>query len=195
MKKNNQIYTIYSSFTAPYAAPLHQFSAFEQSFETFDFHVLSKRSSSKTMARIPKLTVILSLVCLSLLVYLAVVKTDPSKSLFNSYRLSRLNQQITKSELKISDLESELAASKKILNEMAYSRKRLGILSIHTPPYYKTWANWTIANRKKYSKKHGYGMYIENGKSDVREPVWSKIQALLRHMEDDRHDWFWVYIF
>jgi galactosyl transferase GMA12/MNN10 family len=90
------------------------------------------------------------------------------------------------------ELTAKIDNIEKEAKQRNVSQKRLGILTIHTPPYYKTWANWTISNHKKYAKRHNYGMYIENGKSDPREPVWSKITALLRHMEDDRHDWFWA---
>ena len=83
----------------------------------------------------------------------------------------------------------QLRKSDKMYKTKEYSHRRLGIVTINTPPHYPTWSNWTIYNHKQYAKKHGYGMYIENGKSDPRSPVWSKITALLRHMEDDRHDW------
>jgi mannan polymerase II complex MNN10 subunit len=79
--------------------------------------------------------------------------------------------------------------------ERAYSNKRLGLVSIHSAPWYASegsWSNWTISNHKQYCKKHGYSNYIENGLSDKRGAEWSKISSLLRHMEDDKHDWFWA---
>lgn len=100
---------------------------------------------------------------------------------------------INASKATIQSLNEQIIKTAAVAEIRRISRQRLGILTIHTPPYYKTWANWTINNHHKYAKKHGYGMYIENGKSDLRKPVWSKIMALLRHMEDDRHDWYWAF--
>jgi hypothetical protein len=54
-----------------------------------------------------------------------------------------------------------------------------------------SWSNWTISNHKRYIKKHGYGGYIENGKSDPRDGGWSKFVQLLRHFQDDKHEWYW----
>lgn len=44
----------------------------------------------------------------------------------------------------------------------------------------------------RYGKKYNYPVYIENGKADDRSPVWSKMTALIRHFEDDKHDWYWA---
>ncbi len=71
------------------------------------------------------------------------------------------------------------------------SFKRLGILTIHTPPFYK-WAPEFIRNKKRYANKHNYRLYVEHGKSDDRHPVWSKISSLIQRMKEDKHDWFWA---
>jgi hypothetical protein len=96
-------------------------------------------------------------------------------------------------------LKQELHAIKAEIAARQYSNKRVGILTIHAGAGYN-WANITIDNHKRYAKKHGYAYYIENGKGaldddnkvDSRAAVWSKISALLRHMADDKHDWYWA---
>lgn len=127
----------------------------------------------------------------------------------SAYHKSNANEvNLLETELKVCEKElmeiyqtehklinTEIQVLKKNEEERSNSYKRLALLSIHTPPWYKFeggWTNWTISNHKKYTKKYGYANYIENGKSDPREEVWSKISALLRHMEDDKHDWYWA---
>lgn len=107
----------------------------------------------------------------------------------------QLLKALTNVDSKVKQLKSareELDAVKSKAASIKQGFKRLAILQIHTPPFYKTWANITIDNKRKYVQKHGYGLYVEHGKLDPRHPVWSKIAALLRHMEEDRHEWFWA---
>ncbi|KAI8903724.1 hypothetical protein EDD86DRAFT_214074 [Gorgonomyces haynaldii] len=96
----------------------------------------------------------------------------------------KLREELKKAQEVIKKYEQEALDKKQ-------GAKRLGIVTIHTPPYY-SWANLSIPNKKKYAKKHGYGLYIEHGKSDERHPVWSKLTSLLQHMEEDKHEWFWA---
>jgi hypothetical protein len=95
-------------------------------------------------------------------------------------------------EKRIHDLQQELLDLKSEVALKDKENHRLAILTINTPPFYKAWAGIAVTNRKKYCKKHGYGLYIEHGKSDDRPPVWSKITALLQHMEEDKHEWYWA---
>jgi hypothetical protein len=96
-------------------------------------------------------------------------------------------------------LRQELENIKGEISARQYSNKRVGILSIHAGAGYN-WASIAIDNHKRYAKKHGYAYYIENGKGalddvnkvDSRPAVWSKLSALLRHMADDKHDWYWA---
>jgi mannan polymerase II complex MNN10 subunit len=97
--------------------------------------------------------------------------------------------------LEILQLKNKIQALNDRENDREYSNKRLGLVSIHTEPWYASqggWSNWTISNHKNYCKKHGYNNYIESGKLDERGPEWSKINSLLRHMEDDKNEWFWA---
>jgi ribosomal protein L29 len=95
-------------------------------------------------------------------------------------------------EKRIHDLQQELLDLKSDVALKDKENHRLAILTINTPPFYKAWAGIVVTNRKKYCKKHGYALYMEHGKSDDRSPVWSKITALLQHMEEDRHEWYWA---
>jgi hypothetical protein len=96
-------------------------------------------------------------------------------------------------------LKKELDIIKAEISARQYSNKRVGILTIHAGAGY-SWAHITIDNHKRYAKKHGYSYYIENGKGaldddnkvDPRPAVWTKLSALLRHMADDKHDWYWA---
>jgi hypothetical protein len=71
------------------------------------------------------------------------------------------------------------------------NQKRLGILTIHTPEYYK-WSPLAIKNKIDYANKHNYRFYVEHGKSDNRHPVWSKISSLIQRMTEESHEWYWA---
>jgi hypothetical protein len=111
----------------------------------------------------------------------------------------RENTQLKELIAENAQLKEVINSTKSKISAHLFSNKRVGILSIHAGAGYN-WANITIDNHKRYAKKHGYSYYIENGKGaldddnkvDSRGAVWSKLSALLRHMADDKHDWFWA---
>jgi mannan polymerase II complex MNN10 subunit len=86
----------------------------------------------------------------------------------------------------------KLQKSLKILNVRERNFNRLAIFTVHTPPYYPEWPEIAIKNKYEYVQKHGYGISIEHGKSDLRHPVWSKIASLVKFMEESSHEWFWA---
>lgn len=93
------------------------------------------------------------------------------------------------------DQQLEIRRLLKIIDDLEKRKlrnKRLAIFTVHTPPYYSSWAKIAVNNHKTYADKYGYAHYVDHGKSDPRHSAWSKISSLLRHMEEDDHEWFWA---
>jgi hypothetical protein len=103
-----------------------------------------------------------------------------------------LKDKLTNGERRNAHLVQQLRYSQAQLHDRKFAARRLAILTVHTAPDYRDWGALTVNNRQKYAMKHGYSVYVEHGKSDERHPVWSKIAALLQHMKEDDHEWYWA---
>eukprot|EP00842_Homolaphlyctis_polyrhiza_P002155 jgi/Hompol1/2940/HPOL_006240-RA len=118
---------------------------------------------------------VLAVSCLLLIVYSSLVATADA---------SLVSTQFTSSATEFKTLADYQRADR--------NYKRLGVLLMNAPPGYPNWGAFSVENKYNYTRKHGYGFYVENGSLDPSRPApWSKIRALITHMKENRHEWFW----
>ena len=66
-------------------------------------------------------------------------------------------------------------------------KSKIAIIGVHDEKYEEI-GKWAHINKKAYAKKHGYDCFLYNTNLDIkRPPYWSKIIAILNHLDD--YEW------
>ncbi len=70
----------------------------------------------------------------------------------------------------------------------------IGVVSLAIGDSYKALVENAIKNKVQYCQLHGYDFYCpEHSLDSSRSPLWSKIPAILKAMENSEHQWiFWT---